>query len=164
MRGIRRYCTICISMSLVLCTAVAFSKREDCGVNVSKVVAVDFTGPVDLPRYAHGSYDLTINIEKESGSEPATLCYVVYDRDPWWKTLWGTDDVLAEGKITVPPDQTTWTVPGFLSLVNVDGRACGREWAPTFTSPDGEHVLEVYVRVVDADGNDVSTMKLVRAQ
>jgi hypothetical protein len=150
-------------MVLVLCAVVAFSKNEDCEINVSKVVTVDFTGPADLPRSSHGSYDLTINVEKESASEPASLCYVVYDRDPWWKAIWGADDVLAEGRIAVPADQTTWTVPGFFSLVNVDGRACATTWAPTFNSPDGERVLEVFVRLVDASGNAVSTVKRIRA-
>jgi hypothetical protein len=153
-----------ISIVLLLCAAVAFSKREDCTVNVSKVVAVDFTGPIDVPRSSHGSYDLTINVVKDDANVPATFCYTVYDRDPWWKAIWAPDDVLAEGKITVPADQTTWTVPGFFSLVNVDGRVAGKRWAPAFTSVDGERSLEVYVRVVDAEGNDVSAVKVVRAQ
>ena len=164
MRRVRHLRTVCVSIVLMLCAVAAFSKREDCGVNVSKVVAVDFTGPIDLPRWSHGSYDLTINVEKKNAAEPASLCYVVYERDPWWKVLWGRDDVLAEGKVSVPADQSTWTIPGVFSLVNVDGRVCGNKWAPTFSSPDGEHVVEVFVRIVDASGTGVSATRLIQGR
>ncbi|HEX6789951.1 MAG TPA: hypothetical protein VF247_01455 [Candidatus Krumholzibacteria bacterium] len=135
---------------------------DDCGANVARVVSVEFRGPDAVPANAYVGYEVTVAVEKQDASQPATVCYVVRDRDPWYKVLWAKDDVLAEGTIHLAADQTTATLPGYFSLLNRYSKITGAMWTPNADSYSGEHEAEVFIDIIGASGAARSDVHRIR--
>lgn len=132
---------------------------EECGENVAQVTSIDFAGPsviATTPEFDFEGYDVTAEIEKTDGDQPATLCLAVRDDDPWTKGPWAVDDVLDANVIVFPARTTRRTLPGHFSLfAKDDDEVCGTGALPgdsTVEGCSGEREAEVYLQPINSEG------------
>jgi hypothetical protein len=161
MLKLSRFGTGCVLVVLIVVSALigCFEGPQSCGENVTRVVSIDYSGPLTLPEGGSGDnatyipYSVTATIERQDANKVATICYIVRDDDPWYKFFWAVDDVLADGFITFPIDRNTVTVEGNFSLYAHDGDICGAGWTHDNDGCSGEDEAEIYVQYVNhADG------------
>ncbi len=131
---------------------------EDCGKNVSKVVAIDFSGPSVLPvapnDVLYAPYTVTMTIERKNADEIAIACYAVRDEDPFYKLFWAVDDVLAAGFFVFRVGVNSVTTEGHFTLFKPQGDddICGGGNPKTSDGCSGESEAEVYLQNVTASG------------
>ncbi len=139
---------------------------DECGENVKRVVHIDFSGPDVIettPDFDWAGYAVTITIEREDASKPASVCYAVRDEDAWW-----FDDVLDFNIMGFPVTSTgqsdTRTLEGqFVLWAKDDDNVCGDGALPgdfKVEGCSGETEAEVYLQLCGSDGPDSPEHKI----